>query len=61
MPRVSVIIPTYNLSGMVMDTINSALEQTERDLEVIVVDDGSTDETRVVVKGIRDRDRKSVV
>lgn len=54
MPKVSVVIPTYNLSNMVEDTINSVLRQTESDLEVIVVDDGSTDNTRAVVEGIQD-------
>jgi len=54
MPKVSVIIPTYNLSHMVEETINSVLLQTETDLEVIVVDDGSTDNTRMVVEGIED-------
>jgi len=54
MPKVSVIIPTYNLSSMVKDTINSVLEQTEKDLEVVVVDDGSTDNTRAVVGEIKD-------
>lgn len=42
MPRVSVIIPTYNRSNMVKEAIGSVLAQTESDLEVIVVDDGST-------------------
>jgi len=54
MPKVSVVIPTYNLSHMVGDTINSVLRQTEPDLEAIVVDDGSTDNTRAVVEGIKD-------
>jgi glycosyltransferase involved in cell wall biosynthesis len=49
MPRVSVIIPTYNRSNVVKDAIASALSQTERDLEIIVVDDGSTDHTRETV------------
>jgi cellulose synthase/poly-beta-1,6-N-acetylglucosamine synthase-like glycosyltransferase len=45
MPRVSVIIPAYNAGGFVGETIDSALAQTHRDLEVIVVNDGSTDDT----------------
>jgi len=54
MPKASVIIPTYNLGSRLCDTINSVLGQSERDLEVIVVDDGSTDDTGKVVQRIKD-------
>ena len=54
MPKVSVIIPTYNGSDVIKDTIDSVLLQTESDLEVIVVDDGSTDDTSKVVKSFKD-------
>ena len=48
MPKVSVIIPTYNRSSLVKDAICSVLDQTEPDLEVIVVDDASSDETSLI-------------
>lgn len=49
MPTISVIIPTYNRAGMVSEAIESVLSQTYDDRELIVVDDGSTDETEAVV------------
>ncbi|MBC7251743.1 MAG: glycosyltransferase [Anaerolineae bacterium] len=45
MPRVSVIIPTYNRADMVCEAIDSVMTQTLKDVEVIVVDDGSNDGT----------------
>ena len=48
MPRISVIIPTYNCAHYLGQAIESALAQTYRDLEVIVLDDGSSDSTRQV-------------
>jgi glycosyltransferase involved in cell wall biosynthesis len=54
MPKVSVIIPTYNRGYIVHEAIGSVLSQTESDVEVLVVDDGSTDDTREVVESIGD-------
>lgn len=48
--RVSVLIPAYNCSKYIGPAIESALAQTFRDFEIIVVDDGSEDETASVVK-----------
>ena len=52
---VSVIIPTYNRAGTVSDAIDSVLSQVPPPDEVIVVDDGSTDNTRAVLAGYGDR------
>lgn len=50
--RVSVIIPVYNGSAHIAQAIASVREQGHTDLEIIVVDDGSTDNTAQVVAGI---------
>lgn len=53
-PLVSVIIPTYNRAGLVGRAIESVLGQTYQEVEMLLVDDGSTDDTGVVVKGFTD-------
>jgi len=50
MTKVSVIIPTYNRAGTVLNAIRSALDQSYPQIEVIVVDDGSSDETADLLK-----------
>lgn len=60
MPAVSVIIPTYNRAGLLLASVESVLSQSFRDIEVIVVDDGSTDDSLSVLATIRD-DRLRVI
>ena len=50
--KVSIIIPAYNVEKYILKCINSLLEQTEKEIEIIVVDDGSKDKTNLIVKEI---------
>ena len=56
-PLVSIIIPTYNQARFVAETVDSALAQTYPNVEVIVVDDGSTDGTQAVLAAYRENTR----
>jgi glycosyltransferase involved in cell wall biosynthesis len=54
-PLVSILIPAYNSQETIADALRSAMAQTWPNLEIIVVDDGSTDETAAVVRRIAGR------
>jgi glycosyltransferase involved in cell wall biosynthesis len=54
MPTFSVIIPLYNKSGYVLNTIDSVLAQSFEDFEIVVVDDGSSDNGPELVRAIAD-------
>ncbi|WP_443750142.1 glycosyltransferase family 2 protein [Asticcacaulis solisilvae] len=57
-PSVSVIIPAYNAEAFVAATLKSAQAQTLRDIEILVVDDGSTDTTADIVRAFAEADNR---
>ncbi len=57
-PRVSVIIPTWNDKVSLINSIKSVFAQSFKDLEIIVIDDGSTDNTKEIIKELSDKDNR---
>ncbi|WP_167773012.1 glycosyltransferase family 2 protein [Ramlibacter humi] len=53
-PRFTIVVPLFNKARFIRGALHSALAQTRRDLEVIVVDDGSTDEGAAIVEACTD-------
>ena len=54
-PTISVIIPTYNAAKYLNSAVKSVLNQTFKDLELLIIDDGSKDDTKEVIKAFDDR------
>ncbi len=55
-PRVSVIIPAYNVASYISETLDSVIAQTFSDMEIIIVNDGSTDTTPNIIESYAARD-----
>ena len=53
-PAVSVVVPTYNRASRLGETLRSVVNQTYQDFELIVVDDGSTDDTSKMIQSFPD-------
>lgn len=51
---ISVIIPTYNRADTILRSVNSVLDQTYKDIELLIIDDGSTDNTKELIEQIED-------
>ena len=60
-PLVSVIMPAYNAADVLPDAVNSVLKQTYNLLELIIVDDFSSDKTYEIAKAFMDRDKRVYV
>ena len=58
LPLVSVIIPAYNAEAFIEITLKSVIRQTYKNIEVLVVDDGSLDRTAEIVKSIAIKDKR---
>ncbi len=54
-PRVSVVIPAYNAAEFITETLDTVAAQTYRDFEIIIVDDGSKDDTKKIVDAYLER------
>ena len=54
MPKISVIMPVYNGEKYLKEAIQSVLDQTYKDFEFIIIDDGSTDDTEKVINSFSD-------
>ena len=61
MPKVSIIIPVYNAEKYLKDTLNSVINQTYNDFEVIALNDGSKDNSLSILNEYASKDNRFIV
>ena len=60
MPKISVIIPAYNVEAYISQCIESVMDQTIQDIEIIIINDGSTDNTGKLCKKYAEDDKRVI-
>lgn len=60
MPKVSIIVTAYNIENYIRESLDCVLAQTLKDIEIIIVDDGSSDATPQIIREYADRDTRIV-
>lgn len=56
--KISIIIPVYNVEGYLVECLNSVVNQTYRDIEIIIVNDGSTDSSFSIIQQYQLQDER---
>ena len=60
MPKISIIVPVYNTEKYIKRCLNSLVNQTLKDIEIIVVNDGSTDKSETIIKEYEQKYMKKI-
>lgn len=61
MPKVSIVIPTYNVENYLRECMESVINQTLSDIEIICINDGSTDGSLKILREYADRDERVIL
>ena len=61
MAKVSIIIPTYNVEMYLVECMDSVVNQTLKDIEIICINDGSTDSSLEILKGYAEKDDRIII
>jgi len=61
MAKISILIPVYNVELYLEECLNSVIHQTEKDLEIVCVDDASTDQSLKILKKYAERDTRIIM
>lgn len=59
--KLSIIIPAYNVEKYIERSINSVSNQTEKEIEIIVINDGSTDKTKEIIEELQKKDKRIIL